>query len=40
LTDEYYNNLVTYNDTVMNFFKHYNSLNPSQDAVVYLVKAN
>ncbi|CDW75034.1 UNKNOWN [Stylonychia lemnae] len=40
LTDEYYNNLVTYNDSVMNFFKNYNALNPSQDAVVYLVKAN
>lgn len=23
LTDEYYNNLSSYNDTVMNFFKSY-----------------
>ena len=40
LTDEYFNNLVSYNDTVMNFFKTYAALNPNQDAVVYLVKAN
>eukprot|EP00347_Sterkiella_histriomuscorum_P017713 403348280 len=40
LTDEYFNNLVSYNDTVMNFFKTYNSLNPNVEAVVYLVKAN
>ena len=40
LTDEYFNNLVSYNDSVMNFFKSYSCLNPTQEAVVYLVKAN
>ena len=40
LTDEYFNNLVSYNDTVMNFYKTYNCLNSSQEAVVYLVMAN
>lgn len=30
LTDEYFNNLVSFNDSVMNFFKSYSCLNPDQ----------
>ena len=40
LTDEYFNNLVSYNDTIMNFFKNYNCINAELEAVVYLIKAN
>ena len=40
LTDEYFNNMSSHNDTVMNFFKTYTPLNPLQEAVVYLVIAN
>lgn len=40
LTDEFYNNLSSYNDTVMNFFKIYSPLNPRSEAIVYLITAN
>lgn len=40
LTDEFFNNLAAYNDTIMNFFKAYQTLNPKQEAVVYLISAN
>lgn len=40
LTDEYFNNLSSFNDTVMNFFKHYQTYNSKNEAIVYLVGAN
>lgn len=40
LTDEYFNNLASFNDNVMNFFKNYVSYNSQNDAIVYLVQAN
>jgi len=40
LTDEYFNNLSSYTDTVMAFFKTYQPLNSQNDAVVYLISAN
>ena len=41
LTDKYYNNLSSYTDTVMNFFKaSYMPINHNGDAIIYLVSAN
>jgi hypothetical protein len=40
LTDEYFNNLVAFNDTIMNFYKTYTPINPNNEAILYLVKAN
>lgn len=36
LTDEYFNDLVLYNETICNFFKHYEPLNPDNLAVIYI----
>ena len=40
LTDEFYNNLSSYNESIMNFFKNYSPLNPQNEAIVYLVATN
>jgi hypothetical protein len=40
LTDEFFNNLASYNDTVMSFFKSYNPINQNNEAIVYLVSSN
>ena len=40
LTDEYFNNLELYGDSIWTFFKNYKTLNPDEEAVVYLVQAN
>ena len=43
LTDEYFNNLATYKDTVQNFFNTasgYEPLNPDCHASVFLIKKN
>jgi len=43
LTDEYFNNLASYKDTIQNFFAEksgYQPLNPQCDACVFLIKKN
>ena len=43
LTDEYYNNLSTFKDTVQNFYEEssgYQPLNPQTEACVYLIRLN
>ena len=38
LTDEYFNNLVAFTDSIATFFKIYTPLNHDNQAVVYLLK--
>lgn len=40
LTDEYFNNLSSFDESIMNFFKSYTPLNPQNEAIVYLVASN
>ena len=40
LTDESYNNLVSFEGTVMDFFRIYVPMNSEQEAIVYLISAN
>lgn len=40
LTDEYFNDLVLYHETICNFFKSYDPLNPENQAIIYLVEQN
>jgi len=40
LTDEYFNNLVTYEEPIMHFFRTYTTVNQQCEAIVYLIPSS